>query len=262
VKPGALIEGRVLGPDGRGLPEVEVFRGRTRGNFRPSGEPARTDEEGRFRHVVPPKSTWRLLARMQSTDTGMPFALGWGTVKAVARDVRIELKPGEEIHGEVQSPDGLSVAWVPLKATLRPLPLFRSLARTDGSGRFVIRGFHPGFYRISLDGDRHEGGPQIILGGEHVRSGRTDLRLVLREVGTISGRLFLASGEPAEDLYFYIRHETENITRKVHSGPDGEFVMTNLPRGTYVAIAWRQSEFVELCRLATGDEDVVVQLPP
>jgi Carboxypeptidase regulatory-like domain len=268
AKPGAAIEGRVFGPDGLALPDVEVFRGATRGNFWASGAPVRTDEEGRFRHVVPPGTQWRLLVRMASMDDqGMPCQLGGACpVKAGAQDVRIDMQPGEELHGEVVSPDGLPVAGIPLLATLRTLKVFRSTARTDHGGRFVIRGFHPGFYRISIAPDHPADPPRMLLGGEHVRSGRTGLRLVLRESGTISGRLLLASGEPAKRISFDLTHEAGGTSRKVRSGPDGTFVVKNLIRGRYVAKVLRASpaggsEWVELCRPATGDADVEIHLP-
>lgn len=153
---GAVVEGRVTGPDGAPLPEARV-------TLSPAPDPlarglsvpgpyfsgTSTDSEGHFRF-----EDLRRGARFNLRVEHFGFlTAGVSAVEAPTPEpLRIELKAGRTVAGRVKSPEG------------EPVPQARVMVSsasgyTDEGGRFRIAGVWPGVAELTVDAD---GYPRVI----------------------------------------------------------------------------------------------------
>ncbi len=121
-------------------------------------------------------------------------------------------------------------------ARIRPRPIYSVETRTDENGNFELRGLPEGAYGLNT---MPEGYAPARL--THVQSNRTDIELVVRQKGSVSGNVTGTRGEPIT-MYslelFRVNKGTAQYgvtnRRMQVNDPSGNFHFTNLDRGSYV----------------------------
>ncbi len=239
VKRAAQVSGRVVRPDGTPVQGASVGAWR---DGKAVG--ARTDEEGRFvLRGVPPGSCRVTVSPGSAPAIGF---LSWerDEVQAGTTDLDVVVDPGESFAGIVVDEAGHPIVGRRVRAVPAGSDGFydhggpESIA--DGDGRFTIRGLRPGAYRLQLD-EVHYGAPEWwLLGGESVRSGATDLRLVATAGGSISGIVVDGEGAPSKrDQVWALWTPAAKNGRQVLTDDQGRFELRGLPPGRTYTIVTR-----------------------
>jgi protocatechuate 3,4-dioxygenase beta subunit len=143
--------------------------------------------------------------------------------------------------------------------------------RTGSAGGFAFANVAPGSYDVStlLPGTRT--GPELqveVASGERVE----DIELVLARGLSVSGRVVAGDGGSVPKVYVSVDAEAGDGEADVPADPDGGFVATGLPPGTYTLTAYpyptpddRLAGRIfasELVRgVSAGQEGVVLVLP-
>jgi hypothetical protein len=236
------------------------------------GVTGETDKEGAFTLRVDRAKEYILRARIDSTpDRGYTWA--WQCMYRVVPDrddLRIVMKKGLEIRGEIISRTGDSVAGIPLLARCTRATLVEPpSARTDERGGFAIGGLPPGDWYIDLAAEALSRKARALIGDNPVKAGRTDVVLELVRAGTLEGQLLRPSGKPAVLWWIQLCHETLNVRRNATTKRDGTFLLRRVPAGTWrVECRCRTSDahrrrFVMLdCgRITTGYEGTILRMP-
>jgi protocatechuate 3,4-dioxygenase beta subunit len=275
LKPGAVIEGRVL--DGEGQPvsqaelslevkQVATMRISIRGDARPLPT-ARSDERGRFRlGPVSAEESYDLRARAEGFAPGTEELVGLEPYETRG-DVRVVLEPGRLAVGRVLDPQGR-----PLRdctATLKAAPAggHMSFGRGGGeasysatsdaaglfeiadlpAGRFDLELRRPGFARRSAQG--------IEVGDE---AERQDLGEFTLEPGvSVAGLVLDESGQPIEGVEvdlpsasgfsFSFGPSPAKEPRAV-TGPDGRFLVEELARDEKITLSLSRRGYVSVER--------------
>jgi protocatechuate 3,4-dioxygenase beta subunit len=130
-------------------------------------------------------------------------------------------------------PDALVAA-----ARIRPRPIFSIETRTDENGQFELRGLPEGAYGLNT---MPEGYAPARL--THVQSNRTDIELVVRQKGSVSGLVTGTRGEPITSFtleLFRVNQGTAQygMTQRRLQVDDatGKYHFTDLDRGSYVLL--------------------------
>jgi hypothetical protein len=130
---------------------------------------------------------------------------------------------------------------------------------TDAAGRFRLKGLPEGQYIVRA---YRRGGADAIV--EHVLVGTSDLKLVLRRTGSVSGIVTL-DGERASDD-FTITATNPDIgfaRRESFFRTDGAFRLTELPPGTFtLRAAAAEGEVTMQVVLAEGEHLTGIMLAP
>lgn len=213
------------------------------------------DDRGQFVVDGMPRQALRIRAESeQAASTAVAVDL---TGVAERKDLRLVLDQTGTISGVVVDSAGQPVP----EASVTAVPDFladdrrgddlilasSTAATTDGGGRFVLRGLEDGSYRLSASRAGH--GERQAWGGDAtpVRTGATDVRLVLPTPGGVRGTIVLAGGG-APELAVVAAGWEHRVTTK-----DGDFELTGMNPGPY-DLRVTGADFAEV-----GRGDVIVK---
>ena len=242
------VEGRVVDADGRGVPDARVARtsrGTTEAN-------TSTDARGDFQLDVDAPEP-RVV--VEHPD----FVRLEATLHAPARDVRLELASGTEVHVELVDEHERPVAHA---RVFCPGPAGHvHAATTDEAGRAVLRGVPSGDWRIGAtteDSPRREASASVEVSGQ----ARQHVRLRLPERWTLTGRLVDEHGEPLGGLRLRAQGSSaEDASVTTASGADGRFSLPGLPGGLCLSLLLSSEHATDLAILAESSRGLQARLP-
>ncbi len=141
--PARTLTGRLLGPEGKPLAGVEIYKQYDMNNHPGDAETPRTDAEGRFRTNVPARAALKLEFRAANAARNY---LDVPADRADLGDVR--LARGVRVPGRVVDAEGTPVPWISVTTPSLPdregQPNF--VYATDKDGRFRTDDLPPGRY--------------------------------------------------------------------------------------------------------------------
>ncbi|MFH0945240.1 MAG: hypothetical protein V2A76_08590 [Planctomycetota bacterium] len=253
-----VLEGRLFGADGallkstpcavQPVPSVGFW------DLTVSRPTFTTDEQGRFRYVIPSSEkagslsiyradpdphryldqAWRLDVSIPRPESVGLFDLGDVTMAEVPVLVAGSVKnerghplPGVRVSATVKPAKRDELAWLQGASSKRDDGEYRFGSTTGGDGRFGLYtelGASGGSLTLHLEGYRP------ILSRPFVR-GETDLQLVLGSGCQLAGRLLLDDGIAARHLSVMLHGPDQ--TRYIMAGQEGRFVQPGLPAGEY-----------------------------
>ncbi|MBU4405527.1 MAG: carboxypeptidase regulatory-like domain-containing protein, partial [Acidobacteria bacterium] len=223
------VRGRVLANDGITAVGGTTVRLNRSGNCFAQ---ANTDSEGNFTFTDVPVGTFSLQAF--NPQSGMLDSSIGGTVYAgQTTEVTIILRGSGAIAGKVLSSAGTPCPQVTVYLNGTP---FHTL--TDASGEFLLSDVPVGTYSVmavdTTNGLTASAQVQLFSEGQLVR---TTLVFPNTVTGGISGKVYLANGSPAVDVYVYAADGNYQIKGFCRSGNDGGFAFNNLSAGSYALVA-------------------------
>lgn len=183
---GAVVTGRVTGPDGGPLEDAFVYL-RDASGF--GNEFTRTDAEGSYRLAGVPTGERRLAAGAQ----GLIDAIRTITVRQGDNRLDFRLERGLHVRGRVVSPEGQPVDQGEVAATEEPSGSLQERGPIRPDGSFEITNLKPGRYRLRADNLDYAPGesPEAIqVGPLSVEGVVVTLRRGARLVGTVKGLSF------------------------------------------------------------------------
>jgi protocatechuate 3,4-dioxygenase beta subunit len=243
VQRGEEISGRVVSEDGRPVPMVAVTS-RAEGQTRPpSGlaisSHAQSDGDGRFRlrGLMPGTHTLSFQPGSFGRDPASHAPGRREDVPSGTTDLEIVLERNLTIAGTVEDTTGRAL----VSGTVQASPLGKNRgpsapgqlsAQVGPGGAFRIPGVPKGRYRLRF----HVGGDTgyMLVGGEDVEAGRTDLRLLASRGESISGRVVAAeTGAAVPGTYVWARAKGErDAAASARVDGNGRFELRGLQSGT------------------------------
>jgi len=239
LHPGAVLEGRVTGPEGAARSGARIELDRLDPHaYRMSRPVARTGADGGFRLAGLETGTWRLNA-------------GGDGIVTVEREV--EIRPGEN-RVEVELEASLAIAGRVLDPEGRPAGEAQVLAEGEHStastgtrddGRFQFEDLPPGPYGVRARDDRFASSEPVRLDLRAGAQGPLEFRL--RPGGSLSGRV---SGPPAERLgevsvEAWLRGEERTETKSARLNAQGEYRLDGMEAGEWNVGAKLDLRFTE-----------------
>ncbi|MCJ7526055.1 MAG: carboxypeptidase regulatory-like domain-containing protein [Candidatus Aminicenantes bacterium] len=223
------IHGRVLANDGITAVAGTTVRLNRSGNCFAQ---ANTDSEGNFAFTDVPVGTFSLQA--YNPLSGLLDSSVGGTVYAgQTAEVTVILRGNGAIAGKVLSFAGTPCPQVTVYLNGTP---YHTL--TDSSGEFLLSDVPVGTYSVmavdTTSGLSASAQVQLFSEGQQVRKTLVFPNTV---TGGISGKVYLANGSPAVDVYVYAADGNYQIKGFCRSGNDGGFAFNYLPAGSYVLVA-------------------------
>ncbi|NMO15430.1 carboxypeptidase regulatory-like domain-containing protein [Pyxidicoccus fallax] len=270
LKAAVVLEGQVVDAEGRpvkqallllkeqddlqGLPD-RFFMG-SDGSYRSQTE---SKEDGTFVMKAPDEGSWFLKGfHDDHVATGL-------MVTAPRSDIRLVLRAGAEVSGEVVDEQGAPMRRASVSLTVRSAKRDRAhekSTRTDAMGRFTLRGIHEGAYFIlasSLSQHDH----RLVSRELEVRgTAPVHVRLQYPEGERVSGGVVDPEGRPLPGVTVQVgRDARRQLSRKpgepgerfgrspsrVKSDAEGRFAVLHLDPGT-----WTVSASLEGYRLDTS----------
>jgi beta-lactamase regulating signal transducer with metallopeptidase domain len=252
----ATFAGAVTDVDGQPIAGVQVRCDLMYGKRRPLCKVAyaetRTDDAGRFTFGPLPVferdvASYFLVCRRDGYAIGTRSPQDRTTADPGA--IHIKLTPPGVVSGRVTNEAGKGIPGATVEADLQifgegqavtgylPLMSLNGLAaETDAEGRFAFRRVPQesrGPLTVRADGyatyfsllDQSESGGQV-------RTGDTDIAVVLKPGGAISGRLTLG-GRPYEEADIPVLASTDQFREMGFTDKNGRFTITGLAAGTY-----------------------------
>ncbi|MDB4959803.1 MAG: hypothetical protein JWO36_7372 [Myxococcales bacterium] len=275
---GARIEGVVVGPFGKPIPEASVWCQRAKDGSYVAAVMSTADgrwhlhaSAGTYHLTAGTKALGRIAGRMLSCDGRTPqrnVVIRLGPTSAPYVLVAL-LRAGERlvrrgdrsrIAGVVVDERGRPASQVELRLVNTSARGSRWTGQSDARGRFDVDGLESGEYDIIADWSgpwfsRDEGARQRVRTGDtnikRVRTGDTNIKLVLDAGSTVTGRVLL-DGNPLP--YYGLRLLAERdgpwggMPIGVRSG-DGRFTLRHVDPGR-----WRIALMGPGTRLVTSDE--------
>ncbi|HET9452091.1 MAG TPA: carboxypeptidase regulatory-like domain-containing protein [Aggregicoccus sp.] len=249
LTPQLSLLGRVLSPEGAPVAGAQVRLLTDRAGesvLHPVADRFVSDEQGEFRVLAAEGAT--LEARHPDYAAGRAVI---GTVVKHAR--RVDVRLGARRTAADGGAEGLALAGVVVDAGGQPVAGARVDARSsaqrfpqrygdelgyqaaaDEQGRFVLEGLPQGYYDVAA---QLSGLTPARL--KDVVTGRTDLRLVLTEGATLSGRVRDAvSGEPLPSFTVVVSQrvgalQREPVAELTVLDPGGRYRVAGLPAGRH-----------------------------
>jgi RNA polymerase sigma factor (sigma-70 family) len=268
----ATIEGRVLTADEK--PAVDVTLTANTADRRPDRSmmtrvDAATDQEGRFRIIVPPAEV--KLSAADSSGVSRAFADLGTLVAGEVRDVLLRLAPAgnARISGVVADPGGRAIGDVGITVNG---DRFSRFARTDAAGHFVVDQLDAGKYLVIAQTEEDTGwiGPwnssELVVklaDGEQ----RSDLALILPTATQITGRVVDNDGQPVPGATVLASPEqygriVGGTPKRAFADEDGRFVVKAVPRLPHTLTALHQQHPKAIASgVQGGQNDVVLRFP-
>lgn len=245
LQPASAVLGRVVGPDGKPIPQARVIVEEMAASNSPGLRITSflqtrreiTDQDGSFRigGVAPGPIQIRALARgWQSAELANLEVPAGRDLKGV----EIVLQPGARIEGQVLSParrpvPGARVSLLqPRSGGVRPRAQVGGM--TDGEGRYLLEGVPPGAHSVAVE----HGSYQRTVRDLDVRMGDNTLDITLEGGNQVSGRVVDESGAPVANVRIALLEGVRFANPpEGMSGPDGAFEISGVPDGTYRILA-------------------------
>jgi len=197
-----------------------------------------TDAAGMYRASTLAKGIYQIEASLEDFASGVENAVSClGDEKVVRKDITLGTE--HRLAGIVRNEAGDPVAGaIVAAARTRPRPIYQSIVTSDESGAFEMRGLPEGGYGISVRADGYASTRM-----SQVQSNRTDLELVMRQKGAVSGTVTLTNGEPVKsyslELFRVNKGTTQfgvtNLKMQVQS-ETGDYTFPGLDRGSYALL--------------------------
>ena len=252
---GARLAGRVVDTAGKPVPYATVKVSGTEWATDMVFRQAAADDRGQFAVDALPRRAVKVRAESETASSKI------ATVDLVAAAAKTELElvldQDGAIAGIVVDGTGAPVA----EASVSAQPDFlaeasrggdfilasSSSTTTDGGGRFVLRGLEEGAYRLAASREGHSERAAFGADSTAVRTGATDVRLVLPTPGGMRGKIVTDRGEPPMLATVLSGWEHRAVTR------DGTFTLADMTPGKY-DLRITGPDFAEV-----GRGDVVVE---
>ena len=181
-----------------------------------------------------------------SIRTVLVRAPGYATKKLTnvdRDDVRSELAPGFRVAGTIVDSAGKPVA----RARISSDPLAN--AETGNDGRFVLEGASTGLRELFVT---H---PDYVNKKEWVEAGDESIRITLYRPGTISGRILMPDGTPAEFASYDVNESHDRLQRRRLNSYSGSYFFF-LPPTTDATGVYRHEQLPPgPCRLSADLDD-------
>jgi protocatechuate 3,4-dioxygenase beta subunit len=209
VERGAVLTGRVTDPQGRPVPDAEVWlvprAPRDWISFYKKGAAAVSGPEGDFVISGLPRRGELGLGELSLDVCRKGFLPATVPVREIsAEPIHAELAPAARIAGRVAAPNGEPVAGARILAwlsgegpqkppSLRPCRLSDGVGASDAEGRFVLESLTPGWWTVRAEASgwlSAESGRRQVLAGESLEG----IEIVLGEGAVVSGRVFSPEG--------------------------------------------------------------------
>ncbi|HEX5720596.1 MAG TPA: carboxypeptidase-like regulatory domain-containing protein [Thermoanaerobaculia bacterium] len=231
LRPGAVLEGRVLAPGGRPIPGARVSLVETGSIGTMRAGWARTDGDGRYRLDAVPPGT-RLF---RADSEGFRERVRELEVRAGENGLDFELEGGAEVTGRVVDDDGVPVpaAAVVLHEGGGSWNLPNAVSRPDGS--FTLTGVADGTYRIAAEKE----GFALTQGQELTVAGNVSgVEIRLSTGGAIVGQL--TGLDFAELSQAQVWLDDEFLQGRVF--PDSSYRIENVEPGEHRVLASLRGE--------------------
>ena len=277
----AIIRGRVVASDGRGLPRAHL-------RLVPNGDAVQTriataDSEGRFEFRNVDAGTARVFALKPGYDPTqaekrVEIAAGETADEIVFRLTRWSALSGRVLDDENRPIAGASVQTLQLRyeGGRRRLVPAGAGRLTNDLGRFRLYGLAPGQYVVSAaisggvgadvpgyartyyPGTANPAGAQFVAIGTAQDIDGIDIPLTRTRTARVAGKVVNAAGQPANpgslSLVSSVRSASAvNVAIGARLAGDGSFEFPNVPAGQYVIRAdrgrspsWVEGEFATL----------------
>jgi hypothetical protein len=178
-------------------------------------DPPRTDGDDRF-SVPLADGTWRLAF---SKERYLPNALPGLKVFGAVKGLEIALEPAAEIRGHVVRKNGSGVAHVVIMEE-------GATVETAADGTFVLPATSKGAHVLQY----------VFAGGAHgelqVTAPAADVRIVLKDTGTLRGRVVDDAGKPVSSFEIAVTLSPDGFRiPKQFSDAEGRFVWADAPAG-------------------------------
>ncbi|MHC4224259.1 MAG: carboxypeptidase regulatory-like domain-containing protein, partial [Planctomycetota bacterium] len=255
---GPMIEGRVVDPDGAGVPAVIVHARSTdaRGMSTTGGRgwaSARTDDEGRFVLRGLNDGSYGLRVEGEGLFSERP------TVAAGSAEVRILVKRAMEWRCRVVSGNkGIQGAWA--RAELPNRGGYLGAAMSNADGYFTMTGLPPdATFDLTLSHGDHK---TLFVEGTTVSSGTAVHQLEVG--GQIAGVVVGSDGNAVAEAQMRIYHHGKN-SKWARTDKEGRFEISGLEDGlTQVEVNWTPEGHIPSGKIAVqlGDLDLRIEVKP
>jgi len=233
-----VVSGAVRGPDGKPVAGVVV-----RWGYMPyvGAIQTKTDQKGRFRFTVPDKADLVAVLPREFAPEFLPVAAGGN------QEVEVELRAGHTARGKVLDDTGKPIKDVDVIAVVsspdprigNPFWLRESEVRTDGKGKFELKGVPDGAQFDFLKSGLSD------LRNHHLDLASADNVVTMRYGGAISGRVVDREGKPIRNFRVLVGFPREQRQGDQSGGffagysgigvrftsADGSFVLTGIGAG-------------------------------
>lgn len=197
------------------------------------------------------------------------------------RTDRLELEPGEVKSTTILFPRGVSLSGVVTNTSGDPISgarlranrtergrlgaqvMIRAMqgsdepALTDARGRFDLK-VEEGSWDLTADAD---GFAAARLNAIQVDDSIEPIEVVLEEGVAVQGRV-VRSGVGIADVMINVLSR-DRIREPINTGPDGSFLVEDLPRGSVTLIAVKPDELIQEMRSVTApDPGLMIEIPP
>ena len=194
--------------------------------------PMASDEQGRFSGWVPREGSWDVdvtcddppvFRRFRDVEVKTNEATGIAHVELRLPDTLLE---GEVVDDQGRPMPGAAVVIVPIPAVENV-----SYSHTDGDGRFAVRGYVPGLYRLEA---RVQGPAGTLVSGTveielAANAPTASAQLVVRQMQQLRGRVVSEAGGVAGAAILLSELETQGLPGMVlpraETGIDGTFTV-------------------------------------
>ena len=198
----------------------------------------KTGMDGRYEVLHLSQGIYQIEAKLEDFAAAIDNA-----VQCMGEDFEVErnliLGTEHRLVGLVRDEAGNPIADAMVAAArIRPRPIYSTDTYTDENGNFELRGLPEGAYGLNT---MPEGYAPARL--THVQSNRTDIELVVRQKGSVSGMVMGTRGEAITSFtleLFRLNKGTPQYgvtnRRMQFNDAEGKFNFPNLDRGSYILL--------------------------
>ncbi len=232
---GGSLQGTVLGPDGKGMSDCLVLvthEGET--EVQQSGNPSSTTGgRGEFLIQGLPSGAVDLVVKathyLEKRVPQVEVIEG-----SVHKDIVIQLEQGNAVSGVVVDGRGQPVVGAEVTAKDYAQGVKELRAVTGGDGRFTVEGIQANDV-VELD-VAHDSFSTYT--SEKIKVGSADLKIVLKEHGSLRGTVITSEGKVVESFSVQAQNPATKDPRKqpksqTFTPPDGSFEYKGVPGGVY-----------------------------